>query len=86
MGDDNHTTNNIGAQEQLGFAEFSLPAEPPSTPAPSLSMTKVADSTGPHMAGDIVTYTYTVTNNDNVYYSRILPSLIPIMGQIQRLL
>jgi len=34
-------------------------------PAPSLSMTKVADDTGPHTVGDIVTYTYTVTNDGN---------------------
>ena len=32
-------------------------------PAPSLSITKVADDTGPHRVGDVVTYTYTVTNN-----------------------
>ncbi len=31
--------------------------------APSLSMTKIADNEGPHMAGDVVTYTYTVTND-----------------------
>ena len=35
----------------------------PPVAAPSLSMTKVADSTGPHTVGDVVTYTYTVTNN-----------------------
>ncbi len=34
-------------------------------PAPSLSMTKVADNPGPHKAGDVVTYTYTVTNDGN---------------------
>ena len=34
-------------------------------PEPSLSMTKVADSKGPHLAGDVVTYTYTVTNDGN---------------------
>ncbi len=32
---------------------------------PSLSMTKVADDTGPHTAGDVVTYTYTVVNDGN---------------------
>ena len=30
---------------------------------PSLSMTKVADSPGPFTVGDVVTYTYTVTND-----------------------
>ena len=34
-------------------------------PAPSLSMTKVADSEGPFSVGDVITYTYTVTNNGN---------------------
>ena len=34
-------------------------------PDPSLTMTKVADSEGPHQAGDVVTYTYTVTNDGN---------------------
>ena len=34
-------------------------------PAPSLSMTKVADSAGPFSVGDVITYTYTVTNNGN---------------------
>ena len=33
---------------------------------PSLTMTKVADSQGPHKVGDVVTYTYTVTNDGNV--------------------
>lgn len=32
-------------------------------PQPSLSMSKVADSAGPHNAGDVITYTYTVTND-----------------------
>jgi len=32
-------------------------------PAPSLSMTKVADNIGPFTVGDIITYTYTVTND-----------------------
>jgi len=32
-------------------------------PQPSLSMTKIASSQGPFTVGDIVTYTYTVTNN-----------------------
>ncbi len=32
-------------------------------PAPSLSMTKVADNPGPYTAGDVVTYTYTVLND-----------------------
>jgi len=31
--------------------------------APSLSMGKVADSEGPFTAGDVITYTYTVTND-----------------------
>ena len=31
--------------------------------SPSLSMTKVADSPGPFTVGDVVTYTYTVTND-----------------------
>ena len=30
---------------------------------PSLSMTKSAGSTGPYTVGDVVTYTYTVSNN-----------------------
>lgn len=30
---------------------------------PSLSMTKVADNSGPHTVGDVVTYTYTVVND-----------------------
>jgi len=34
-------------------------------PAPSLSMVKVADSAGPFSVGDVITYTYTVTNNGN---------------------
>lgn len=34
--------------------------------APKLSMTKVADNKGPHKAGDMITYTYTVTNVGNV--------------------
>jgi len=34
-------------------------------PAPSLSMTKVADNAGPYTVGDVVTYTYTVTNDGN---------------------
>lgn len=34
-------------------------------PAPSLTMTKLADSEGPYVAGEVVTYTYTVTNNGN---------------------
>ena len=34
-------------------------------PAPSLSMTKVADSEGPFTVGDVITYTYTVTNDGN---------------------
>ena len=36
------------------------------TPSPSLTMTKVADSQGPHKVGDVVTYTYTVTNDGDV--------------------
>ena len=32
-------------------------------PAPSLSMSKVADNPGPYTAGDVVTYTYTVIND-----------------------
>jgi len=32
-------------------------------PSPSLSMTKVADNPGPHAVGDVITYTYTVTND-----------------------
>ena len=39
--------------------------------APSLSMTKVADNEGPHQEGDIVTYTYTVTNDGNIAISDI---------------
>jgi len=34
-------------------------------PAPSLAMEKVADSQGPHKAGDLITYTYTITNDGN---------------------
>ena len=34
-------------------------------PNPSLSMTKVADNTGPVTVGDVITYTYTVTNDGN---------------------
>jgi len=34
--------------------------------APQLSMTKVADNKGPHKAGDVITYTYTVSNVGNV--------------------
>ncbi len=34
-------------------------------PTPSISITKVADSTGPHKPGDTVTYTYTVLNDGN---------------------
>ena len=34
-------------------------------PAPSLSMVKVADSTGPFTVGDVITYTYTITNDGN---------------------
>ena len=34
-------------------------------PAPSLSMIKVADNAGPYTVGDIITYTYTVTNDGN---------------------
>ena len=34
-------------------------------PAPSLSMTKAAGNAGPYAAGDVVTYTYTVTNDGN---------------------
>jgi len=34
-------------------------------PLPSLAMTKVADNPGPHAVGDVVTYTYTVTNDGN---------------------
>ena len=33
------------------------------TASPSLSITKVADNTGPHRAGESVTYTYTVIND-----------------------
>ncbi len=36
------------------------------TANPSLSMTKVADSTGPHLIGDVVTYTYTITNDGDL--------------------
>ena len=32
-------------------------------PAPSMSMTKVASSPGPYTVGDVITYTYTVTND-----------------------
>jgi len=32
-------------------------------PAPSLSIDKVADNAGPYTVGDVVSYTYTVTNN-----------------------
>ena len=32
-------------------------------PRPSLSITKVANGEGPHLAGDVVTYTYTVKND-----------------------
>ena len=34
-------------------------------PAPSLAMTKVADNPGPHNVGDVITYTYTITNDGN---------------------
>ena len=34
-------------------------------PQPSLSMVKVADNPGPHAVGDVITYTYTVTNTGN---------------------
>ena len=34
-------------------------------PAPSLSIDKVASSTGPFTVGDVITYTYTVTNDGN---------------------
>jgi len=34
-------------------------------PAPSLAMTKVADNPGPHQVGDVITYTYTITNDGN---------------------
>ena len=34
-------------------------------PLPSLAMTKVADNPGPHAAGDVITYTYTITNDGN---------------------
>ncbi|MEP1230168.1 MAG: hypothetical protein ABJG88_05790, partial [Litorimonas sp.] len=40
-------------------------------PAPSLSMTKLADSTGPHTVGDVITYTYTVTNDGNQNISNV---------------
>ncbi|MEP1230297.1 MAG: hypothetical protein ABJG88_06445 [Litorimonas sp.] len=33
---------------------------------PSFSMAKVANNLGPYLAGDVVTYTYTVTNDGNV--------------------
>ena len=36
------------------------------TPSPSLSMTKVAGNPGPYGLGDVVTYTYTVTNDGDV--------------------
>lgn len=34
-------------------------------PTPSLAMTKVADNPGPYAAGEMITYTYTVTNDGN---------------------
>jgi len=34
-------------------------------PRPSLAMEKVADNSGPHKAGDLITYTYTITNDGN---------------------
>ena len=38
-------------------------AAPEPTQQPSLSMEKVADSEGPFTVGDVITYTYTVTND-----------------------
>jgi len=65
VGDDDHTSNHTGTQEQLGLVGFSLPSEPILAPAPSLSLEKVADNAGPFTTGDVVSYTYTVTNDGN---------------------
>jgi len=43
-------------------------------PEPSLTMTKVADSQGPHKAGDVITYTYTVTNDGDVNIDDVVVS------------
>ena len=50
----------------LPMATHTILDVPPPPPMPSVAMTKVADNPGPHTVGDVVTYTYTVTNDGNV--------------------
>jgi len=50
----------IGEPTNCSSVEETITIVPSS---PSLSMTKVASAPGPYQAGDVVTYTYTVTND-----------------------
>lgn len=55
--------NQGGNDESGGYDNFLVTAI--ETPTPSLTMTKSANSSGPFAVGDVITYTYTVTNNGN---------------------
>jgi len=66
VGDDDHTSSNTATQEQMGITGFQLPSAPITVDNPLLTLTKVADDATDRVAGDTITYTYTVENRGDV--------------------